>query len=487
MPDASQRARPAGSVFFYAFVAFVLLAPVYKGGARAIPLALLELAAVGFLFTIFVVRGALPPIPRALKFAIAILIAYPLLQMLPLPDAWWRAIPGHAEYAIAIDHFAAPIDQRDSNPIPHSISIVPAATEDGWLALLPPLACLLAVQRLRIAAVIRLLLAMTVFAGMEGLLGLLQVGAGGNTGVYRSIDGPSSRAAGTFVNPDHLAAFLAMMLPVMIGLLLYGATRNGRGSAHDDSAGIRPFESNRFSRRTLLFASAVMISLCLVFTWSRAGIASALVGLAGTALLLPFGGGGKRARWLVLGLLALVVPIAVVIGITPILERMGPQQMAEALDFRFLITAQTFQAAMVFFPWGSGLSTLESVFPRFQTGPLPFLVDYAHNDYVQAFMELGFAAPVVVLLLLVGYVGQLLKLAFVERRRGATVVRLAAGLGLIPLILHSAFDFALHVPAISMWFATLAGVFFHPGDPHGEHTARVVPEDRPNPTNSRTT
>ena len=43
------------------------------------------------------------------------------------------------------------------------------------------------------------------------------------------------------------------------------------------------------------------------------------------------------------------------------------------------------------------------------------------------------------------------------------MLQIAAGVGLLPLILHSLFDFALHMPANAMWFATLAGVMLHPG------------------------
>jgi hypothetical protein len=31
------------------------------------------------------------------------------------------------------------------------------------------------------------------------------------------------------------------------------------------------------------------------------------------------------------------------------------------------------------------------------------------------------------------------------------------------MVLHSMFDFALHMPANAMWFAALAGVMLHPG------------------------
>jgi hypothetical protein len=34
---------------------------------------------------------------------------------------------------------------------------------------------------------------------------------------------------------------------------------------------------------------------------------------------------------------------------------------------------------------------------------------------------------------------------------------------MLPMVLHSVFDFALHMPANAMWFSTLAGVMFHRG------------------------
>jgi len=33
----------------------------------------------------------------------------------------------------------------------------------------------------------------------------------------------------------------------------------------------------------------------------------------------------------------------------------------------------------------------------------------------------------------------------------------------VPMMLHSMFDFALHMPGNAMWFASLAGMMFHPG------------------------
>ena len=72
-------------------------------------------------------------------------------------------------------------------------------------------------------------------------------------------------------------------------------------------------------------------------------------------------------------------------------------------------------------------------------------------------------APVVIALLLSAYVSRTVELLRREGGRSFTLLQLAAGAGMLPMILHSLFEFPLHMPANGMWFATLAGVMFHAG------------------------
>ena len=192
--------EPAGSTFFFLLVVFLLLAPLYKASNRPLPLLLLELGAVAFLLTLVgygAARAAHSSLPRPLTIALSVLLIYPLIQLVPLPEALWRLIPGHAEYATVLERFVG----NDAVRVIRTISIVPSATEAGWLALLPPLACFLAVQWLVPGHVVRLLLAMTIFAGIEALFGLLQVRAARDSILYWLTDAPHGTASGTFAFP----------------------------------------------------------------------------------------------------------------------------------------------------------------------------------------------------------------------------------------------------------------------------------------------
>ena len=436
-----------------------MLAPLYKAGNRPLPLLLIELAAIGLLLTL-AVRGALRPswlgLPRPLLVAIGILLAYPLVQLVPMPDAVWRALPGHAPYAAVLERYAG----TAAVGIHRAISVVPSATEYGWLALLPPLACLLAVQWLAPAQVVRLLLMLAIFTGAEALLGLVQVGMGGESIFYLRNDQAYGTATGTFVNRNHLAAMLAMMLPVIVGLLVYSVLRGRHHHRHQAFA----FDAEAMSQRVLVFASAVLVLLCLMFTKSRAGNASALVGLAFSSILLVRARAGwKHANLVVGGIVVIGLLLAALIGLAPILEKWEPDPLRLSAEGRVAISLATLRGAIEFLPFGSGLSTFASVFPRFQVEVFGGYIDHAHNDYMQLFMELGLAAPVIVALLLVAYARRMTELLRREPGRSFAVLQIAAGVGLLPMILHSFFEFSLHMPANAMWYATLAGVMLHPG------------------------
>lgn len=450
--------EPAGSTFFWSFAFFVLAAPLYRGGNRALPLLALELAAIGFLLALALRRyggAALPPLPRLVVAALAVFLAYPLLQLVPLPESLWRALPGHAGYAAVVEGFGAP----GAEGARRAISLVPAATEYGWLAMLPPLAALLAVRAFAPAQVVALLAAMTILAGLQGLVGLLQVAGGEDSFLHLGDARTYGTATGTFVNRNHLAAMLAMMLPVVVGLLLYRARHGRHGGLRLDASA-----SNVLSQRALVFASAALILLCLLFTRSRAGIATALMGLVFSSILFVRARSGSRhAKPIVVALAVTGIALAALIGLTPLLERLEPGQLRLSGEGRLALYAATLRGAIEFLPFGSGLSTYASVFPRFQEGVGGAYYDFAHNDYLQLVMETGIAGAVAVALLLVAYVMRMADLVIRGSERSFTLLQVAAGVGLAPLILHSAFDFPLHMPGIAVWFATLAGAMLHPG------------------------
>jgi O-antigen ligase len=253
---------------------------------------------------------------------------------------------------------------------------------------------------------------------------------------------------------------IAMMLPVIVGLLVF-TIRYGRRRARPAAFA---FDPDAVSQRVIVFLSAVLMLLALFFSGSRAGIATALAGLAFSSLVIARARSGLKHAGLIVGALVFVgIAVAALIGLSPLLARITPEQLGMSGADRIALSAATLRAAIDFLPFGSGLSTFADVFPRYQADVFGGHIDHAHNDYLQLFMELGLAAPVIAALALAAYVMRMSELLRRQSARSFIVLQIAAGVALLPMILHSMFDFAIRMPANAMWFAALAGVMFHVG------------------------
>jgi O-antigen ligase len=111
-------------------------------------------------------------------------------------------------------------------------------------------------------------------------------------------------------------------------------------------------------------------------------------------------------------------------------------------------------------PWmGTGLGTLQIVFPPYETLYDGRIVNHAHNDYVEALAETGIAGGLCCAL----YLGLLLFHSAQQLSGGNTSFAAALNLsGLVAcsgFLVHSLVDFNLHLPANAQLFflvATLA-------------------------------
>ena len=201
---------------------------------------------------------------------------------------------------------------------------------------------------------------MTILTGIEALLGLLQVRAGRDSIFYGLSDVAFGTASGTFVNHNHFAAMLGMMLPVIVGLLVF-TIRYGRRRQRPPAFA---FDPDALSQRVIVFLAAVLMLLCLFFTGSRAGIAAALAGLAFSSVLLARARAGLKHANLIVGALVVVgIAVAALIGLSPLLARITPEQLGLSGEGRVALSLATLRAAIDFLPFGSGLSTFADVFP----------------------------------------------------------------------------------------------------------------------------
>ena len=295
---------------------------------------------------------------------------------------------------------------------------------------------------------------------------------------------PSSaglRATATFGNRNHYAAFVGMLLLCSLGWMGSHWVRITRGSPRASRR--RPGAAGQEARAKLAIAGLgiVFLALGLVFSLSRSGISFALVACGAFALLvrpayepvrsetieLESSGRGRRRRgkrgrfghWFWALALA-VLAVAIWIGIDPVVDRFEllPEEW-EAERGRYQVWADSLSAVEDFWLTGSGLSSFRYVYPIYRTFGGRIFYSWAHNDYLQALIELGVPGFACIVWILIG-----VSLSANRVRKNLdgdpSSLHLHAGYcaAAVAIALHSFTDFSLHLAADAALLSVVLGV-----------------------------
>jgi O-antigen ligase len=422
---------------------FIFIAP-FNGGSNR-PVAYLYLEAIAVVVIALTawhgrVCQRLNAMPRLLLAAIGVWLVTPVLQLLPLPVSL-------VEIAAARELVREVWTFVGHAPGWATISIYPAATELSALLLLVPLAAFLVGNWLPWAVVRKLLLVWLGVVLLQATLGLLQVGG---LRTWSGTGGAIDIANGMYPNRNHLAGLLAMSIPIWIALVNLAGARVESASTRQREAGV----DRKRSLQGLGIGAALIVGLALIFTRSRAGIACGVVAFAFAYLTLAMRSPKQSSLWVALAGFVTLIALAVMVGMAPVIDRFNSLE-----DLRPQMLASSFDAGLAYLPFGSGLGTFPDAHQPFQHGHSTW-VDFAHNDYVHAFVEGGLLAVLMVMLAFVAY-GQQCKVLVAQRFVEPTqFVQGCAGVSVLAMAMHSLVDFNLRIPANALYFSFLAGIFF---------------------------
>lgn len=428
----------------------VTVAMLFGGGARA-----------GLWSDVVVELAALPLLgwamfklaPRELsdwgRWAVVLLcaiVALPLLQLIPMPPEFWSALPGRADIA--------PAYQAAGLALPWlPLSLDPAATWRGLLALIPAAAVFLAMLSLEQGPrrLVLSLILIVVFGSV--LLDLLQIVGGTDSPLrFYAITNPD-RAVGFFANANHNAAFLYCAIPFAAALAI-GVVRDRR--------------PQRTIKLTMMALLVIAIIIGLAVGRSRAGVVLGLAAGVACLLLAWFHDRGQSGRRLFLaGLFANAIGLLVAFqfGFFGIMERVEQSEVIE--DIRWPAAAVTASAAVANMPFGTGFGTFVPVFEKFAPRTLlrDSYVNHAHNDWIEVWLTGGVPAILLLLGFLVWFSGATVML-WRSGPPGITNVDIAlaraASIVIVLLLLHCMVDYPLRTAAMSVWFA-IACAYLIPG------------------------
>ncbi|HTS13121.1 MAG TPA: O-antigen ligase family protein [Candidatus Limnocylindrales bacterium] len=268
-------------------------------------------------------------------------------------------------------------------------------------------------------------------------------------------------ATGTYINHNHFAGLLEMILPLCLALAFYHWGKAAGSRSRSFAARLGEPDA---LKSLVLVLSAILLFVAIVFSFSRMGLISACASLAVLAAL-----GWPRHRRsrvdikLVVACLAVSVAVAAWVGPGPVVEHFerlshdeplaagsNEGRMALWRDAAKLIRAH---------PWGgSGLGCFEFAFTRVQSTQLALLIDHAHNDYLELTVELGLPAAALFFALLFFAVARSLRAATRAESRLNRAIGAGAAAGAIALLIHSTADFNLYIPANMLVFAVVLAI-----------------------------
>jgi O-antigen ligase len=243
---------------------------------------------------------------------------------------------------------------------------------------------------------------------------------------------------GPYVNRNHFAAFAELVIPVALVPLVLGKVRR--------------------ERWFLVGLFAVLPIGSLFLSASRGGIVSFGVELAALALWMVVKRRIGTAQLLTAGAVLLVAVLLVSwLGVGQVLQRFSALQSLEATEGkRASMRRDSFQIFLEHPLTGTGLGTLQTVFPRYETLYDGKIVNHTHNDYLEALAETGIAGG----LCCAWFLGALFIDPLRRLLRGsdsfAAALHLAGLLGCVGFLVHSLVDFNLHIPANALLFFLMA-------------------------------
>lgn len=245
-----------------------------------------------------------------------------------------------------------------------------------------------------------------------------------------------NRGSGTFINPNHLAGFLAMLVPISLAYAIMGR--------------FKPTAKVLFSYISLLLIAGIGVS------FSRGGIIAAAVAITFFLIFLVF----QRDYWLrSLAMLACIGVAAIFFARDAALLKQrfepGMSSFGDEQDGRLAywgIANRLFHDNVL---WGIGPAHFNCEFWRQSPSNMLAIPEYAHNEYLQTLCEWGAVGMAIIAATLALLVLGILKTWPHVRRdpnelggKNSTKAAflLGAAFGLLAVVFHVLVDFDMHIP-----------------------------------------
>ncbi len=365
---------------------------------------------------------------RYMFIALFGLFAYIFIQMLPLPSIILKYI---APKSFELYSFYS----VDKNPGMH-ISLYAYKTQIEFLRMLTYslFFILLAFSIKDMHTLERLLKVLSYFGFGLAIFAIIQK-ATWNGGIYwfRELT-QGGTPFGPFVNRNHYAGFIGMLIPLTLGLA---------------------FTRKKRERKILFGFFALIMAVSLFLSLSRGGIISFFAGITVFGLFLSWDKFRAKKSWTLTAFIFVLFLYLLYLGINPVIDRFYETDITR--EARIAVWSETVNAFKDFYLTGSGLGTFINVFLFYSPEAIRSIYDHAHNDYLEFILEAGIIGTVLLLLFLFFFVRSIVGGSWAGR---TGIFKISMLSSITTIAIHSIFDFNLHIPSNALMLSAVFGMAF---------------------------
>jgi O-antigen ligase len=425
-----------------ALIVGVAWAVLSFGGTEPVSLAAVEILFFAVAAWLVVKPGTVSiPLKRGYFVAPVLLTAVALLQLCPLPARLLMRLAWH----------------RASVPHGGALSVAPYETRFEVLILLA--CCVVFFLAMAVSSgrhhKRRLVHALVALAAGEAFYGLVQYLANWQNIFWYTKKYDLEEATGTYINRNHFAGLLEMILPFAICLALYESEKLTLSGGPRSQPVAKPNPS-----KTMLWLSlAIVIMAALVFSRSRMGLLA-----TAASLIMVFGLHALRKKAAPLVATAAFVILSVSfgawIGLRPAVSRFENlgQEFAGQEETRLSVWPGAVKLIRESPLVGNGLGSFPFAYTAFQTTFLTKFMNHAHNDYLELSADLGIPAAVALFASIWLVLFRAVRTFLRAPSRFDRNISLACVGSILAILLHSLTDFNLYIPANALVLATVLGI-----------------------------
>ncbi len=291
--------------------------------------------------------------------------------------------------------------------------------------------------RRQLRQIISIIIIMGVFISIIGIAIQLRGGNFFNLGNNKA-DG--TRFSALYVNPDHMAGYMEMAIPLALGFITTGI--------------------DNFKRFGIIIAIFLMF-IALLFSLSRGawtGLASAII-----FLILGFRLHRRLNRKIIITIAITLFIIFIIILSSPMLIKSVRSfgDKLDAISVRLTVWKGVINMIKDYPLSGTGPGTFGLVFTQYQPPGLNRHYSMAHNDYLHFTSELGVLFIPIALWMIIIFYKRGMKKSKTKSRlvKGTTLGAIG---GVTAILMHSLSDFNLHIPANALVFTILVAISVAP-------------------------